>query len=89
MRIVITGDIDAGALSRFRSTVNRALLDEPVWLEFDLDGVTFFSGAAVEVVVRAYRALCGRVRVVEASAPVRRMVRMLNAQYLLSGPDAG
>jgi anti-anti-sigma factor len=85
--MVVEGELDLAAAPEVLARVRTAAARAPVAL--DLSGVTFIDSCSLHVLVQARR-MAG-VRVVAASARVRRTAELAGLAYLLDDtePDLG
>ncbi len=81
-RVQVTGEIDEATVRQLREELNRAA-DRADRVELDLAAVDFMSCSGMRCLVDVRAALPG-LRIVAASAPVRRLLSVYGADDLLS-----
>jgi anti-anti-sigma factor len=74
VRIRVTGAIDEPGALVLRRALNLAASQRPTGVEIDMGAVTFFSCAGIAALVAAHKATRGRIALVNASAPVLRLL---------------
>jgi anti-anti-sigma factor len=88
-RVTVTGEIDMGDAEALRQLLVEAAADAPE-IEVDLRGVRFVDSAGCRALVQSAehaRSAGGRIRVVVAEGPVRRVLQLLGVEDLLCGPE--
>jgi anti-anti-sigma factor len=86
VRVEVTGAVDAATapvLGELLRGVSRA---EPVDVQLDLSGITFFSYAALEVLLGAREQASGRLALTGAARPVWRLLHVLGLEHSFGLP---
>jgi anti-sigma B factor antagonist len=88
-RIAVTGEIDIADAEALRELLVEAAA-EAREVEVDLRGVRFVDSAGCRALVQSAeqaRSAGGRIRVVVAEGPVRRVLQLLDVEDLLCGSE--
>lgn len=88
MRLVVTGEVDAGVAADAASLV-EPLSESATAVAVDLVDVTFFCAAGVGWLIELDRLVPGGIRVVAASECVRAVVALCGVEHLLPAGRAG
>jgi anti-sigma B factor antagonist len=86
----VSGEIDIASASWLRETLLLAIRRHGPAINVDLRGVTFLDCSGISALLataRRARLEGGRMRVVRASAPARRVIRLLSLQDVLTSAD--
>ena len=89
--LVVTGDIDALAQTRFRAFLADALVDPPIELELDLAEIAYFEASSVDVLAHFLKVAAAvefRLRVDAGSVVRTACAESADADWLLSHFEA-
>lgn len=86
LRVTVAGDVDDSTAATLRQILASAVTIDVGRLELDLTGVTFFSCAGLTALIGARHAAAGRLELVGAGQPVRRVLQLLHLDGAF-GPD--
>jgi anti-anti-sigma factor len=87
VRVRATGDIDELGVPALRDALTVAATHRPAAVEVDLGAATFFSCAGVAALLAAHTATEGRIVLVDASTPVRRLLDVLGLDTTFRAPS--
>jgi anti-anti-sigma factor len=87
VRIRATGDIDELGAPALRDALTVAAAHRPAAVEVDLGAATFFSCAGVAALLAAHTATDGRIVLIDASTPVRRLLDVLGLATTFRAPS--
>ncbi len=77
-RVEVVGDVDQVGAAVLRDVLDKTVAEQPDRIEVDLAGATFFCCAGVAALLAARNASGGRVVLVGAAEPVRKVLTILN-----------
>ena len=86
--IRVTGEIDTLGAALLEAVLMAVATEHPHHVDVDLGGATFFGCAGVSALIAGRRALDGRIALVFASVPVRRVLNLVHLTSAFEAPAA-